>query len=128
VGRWRAAEIPVLQIRFETESVAISPVLTGKHGCLNCELQRFQDIDSDYTAIATQLLESQLRFDDAAGRLMAAGFAVQNILEYLDGRSLEQVGYQISRTGRHEVESILWSEHPACSCQISEPARFAEAV
>lgn len=127
VGRWRAAEVPVLQIRYEAGSLSVSPVLAGDSGCLNCEVQYLQDQDSAHLAIATQLLESQLRFDDSAGRLLACGLAVHTILKFIDGVATDQIGYSLERWPSPVLSSKTWTAHPGCSCAVRNLLQLDEA-
>ena len=127
VGRWRAAEVPTIQIRYEADSLSVSPVLAGADGCLNCEVQFQQDGDPAYLAIATQLLESQLRFDDSAGRLMACGLAVHSILKFIDGAPKEAISYQVDRWPNPALRAKVWESHPACSCTVRSQLELDEA-
>lgn len=118
VGRWRAAELPVLEIRYESDALQVSPVLDGSFGCLLCQAHRSLDLDPDYAAIATQLLESPLRFDDSPSRLIACGIAVDAVLDHLDGRVGDKRAWRVQRMNQTQFESSDWEPHAACSCQL----------
>lgn len=127
-GRWLAAEVPMLEIRYEVEAVQISPILDGTDGCLNCQTHWLQESDPTHTAVAAQLLESGMRFDDSATRLIGCGFALRSILQYIDGLPRGDQALRISASSRQEQHSFKWVAHPACACQLRKQLHLDVAV
>lgn len=128
---WRTMDVPVIEIRYQPDGAEVSPVLTGANGCLVCRDHRQQDEDPHHLAVASQLIDSKLRFDDGGSRLVATGLATSQILNYLDGRGLGleaaevtsvRVGYRYWRGNPDRVEETPWSAHPLCGCAVTAAA------
>jgi len=128
VGRWLAAETPVLAIRYEAESCSVSPVLDGTEGCLNCEFHWKNHEDPHFAAVAAQLLGSQLRFDDSVSRQLCSGIALQKILRRLDGQVADHSHVTLTNGLDLKIEIAQWQQHPECSCGIRNQLQLAEAV
>lgn len=124
VGRWRTLRTPVLQIRYHSIGVEVSPVLTSAGPCLLCREHFANDLDPAHLAMATQLAGGQLRFDDSATRLVGTGLALQQILRFLDTRARDRstsgdpYGLAFTRVPEPRVEPIVWPAHPDCGCQV----------
>jgi len=136
VAIWRTMSVPVLEIRYQPDGVEITPVLTENAGCLICRDHYRQDIDDGHLTLSAQLLGSDLRFDDGSSRLVAAGIASQQILDFLDraeGPAVELAAFRYwrqdsaGRIGGTRLEATEWLPHPQCGCQITAAAVLSEA-
>lgn len=128
VSAWRTMSVPVIEIRYQPDGFEVSPVLTEFSGCLVCRDHFKQDLDDCHLVLCAQLLSSDLRFDDAASRLLACGLATQQILDFLDRgthSAAEQVEFRYYREdgrglgGGTRLEAKAWKAHPRCGCQIT---------
>jgi len=120
-ARWLNRQIPHVAIIFDVDGVWVSPLIVpGQNACLFCLEQNRTESDAAWPAIASQLMTSELRFDDSASQLFAAGVVLKQILRHLDQSSLDATdpasfGYRFdSKSG--EVTEVTWSAHPSCSC------------
>lgn len=119
---WMNKDIPHIAVTFDADAVRVSPmIIPGQNACLFClEKMRTQD-DSNWPVIATQLISSNKRFDDASSQLFAAGLVVQKILaradkvagfelaeENLSGFSLELKSGQVTQ--------FNWPQQTGCEC------------
>lgn len=118
---WRTSDTPILEIRYQPFGAEVSPVLDGSDGCLVCRDHRAQDSDPSHIAVASQMHETQLRFDDGGTRLVACGLAVGSILDFIDTGSA-RTSHTYSRESDRVESRIGWGSHPACGCQISANA------
>ena len=121
---WMNRDIPHIAVTFDSERVWVSPmIIPGQSACLFClEKMRTQQ-DENWPVLATQLLASNKRFDDAASQLFAAGIVIQKILARMDkiaGFELAQenlIGFSLElKTGL--VIEHTWPRHEACACQL----------
>lgn len=123
---WTNRDIPHIAVTFDSESVWVSPMIVpGQSACLFCLEQMRTDNDPAWPVIATQLLTSEKRFDDAASQLFAAGIVIQKILTRVDKiAGFEQAeenlcGFSLDlKTGA--VSEIRWPKHKACECKASD--------
>lgn len=119
---WINRDIPHIAVTFDADQVWVSPMIVpGLSACLFCLEKMRADENPSWPVIATQLLSSQKRFDDAASQLFAAGIVIQKILAQVDRVSgfllAEQnlSGYCLDlKTGL--VSEFIWPKHPACQC------------
>lgn len=121
VGRWRTLGVPILEIRYHSIGVEISPVLTAESPCLLCREQHNQDLEPTHLSTAAQLCNSQLTFDDSATRLVGIGLALHQILRFLDGTAAsvnDPIGLSYNRLPEIKLEARPWLAHPKCGCQI----------
>ena len=95
-------------------------ILPGLTACLFCLENLRTDHDSNWPVLASQLVSSQKRFDDAASQLFTAGVVIQKILARLDkvsGFKLHEenlTGYQLNlKSGA--ITEFVWAQHPACN-------------
>lgn len=146
---WARKQIPHLNITFSEQFIDVSPViLAGKNPCLKCLDLNRMSIDSAWPALASQILASNLRFDDSSSRAFAVGLAAKSILLQLDSslfaeRHLGQPGEVQSgepgeqRSGNnevslattqgfrldlaaHRVHEFSWPTSINCGCRQSE--------
>ena len=123
---WQQKHIPYLAITFGQNSIDVSPIIVpGISPCLNCLAYQRIDEDSSWTALATQLIRSPLRFDDASSRLFATGLALRSILQQLDrgagSMSLlrQSRGFSLDLQQQRVVE-LDWNATQRCDCQSAE--------
>jgi hypothetical protein len=122
-ARWLNRDVAHLAIGFDNDGTSISPlVIPGLSACLMCLEQLRTQQDSSWPVIASQLVHTTRRTDDAASTMFAAGLVIQKILSRLDGFG----GFELShdeRSGYHlETKSGLvteftWPVWPECGCQ-----------
>lgn len=119
---WINRDIPHIAVTFDAEKVWVSPVIVpGLSACLFCLEKMRTDENPNWPVIATQLLTSKKRFDDAASQLFAAGIVIQKILAQVDriaGFLLAEEnlsGYSLDlKSGL--VNEFTWPKHSACEC------------
>lgn len=119
---WLTNDVPHISVTFDAERVWVSPmIIPGQSACLFCLEKMRTEQDSNWPVIATQLISSNKRFDDAASQLFAAGIVVQKILARVDrvaGFDLAEenlVGFSLElKTGK--VIEYSWPQHPSCTC------------
>lgn len=120
---WLSRDVPHIAVTFDAEFATVSPmILPGLTACLFCLENLRTDHDSNWPVLASQLVSSQKRFDDAASQLFTAGVVIQKILARLDkvsGFKLHEenlTGYQLNlKSGA--VTEFVWAQHPACNCK-----------
>jgi len=119
---WNNRDIPHIAVTFDSERVWVSPMIVpGQTACLFCLEQMRSDKDASWPVIATQLLTSQKRFDDAASQLFSAGIVIQKILSRLDKvAGFEQSAENLSgfslELSTGTVSEFTWPKHQACEC------------
>jgi len=121
-SHWANRDVPHIAVSFDTEFASVSPmIIPGQTACLFCLENMRTDQDSNWPVLASQLIGSQKKFDDAASQLFAAGVVIQKILARIDKvagfeQSEENLsGYRMnSKTG--EITEFVWPKHKACSC------------
>jgi hypothetical protein len=120
---WQQKHIPYLAITFSERAIEVSPVIIpGISACLNCLAYERINSDSAWTALATQLIRSPLRFDDSASRLFASGLALRSILQHLDhavgshGNLKQSRGFRLDLT-QQLVSELAWNANERCDCQ-----------
>lgn len=125
---WMNRDVPHLVVSFDSECVSVSPMIVpGQTACLFCFENMRTDQNPKWPVLASQLVTSQKRFDDAASQLFAAGLAVQKILSRMDqvaGFKLAPenlIGYRLELASG-EVTEYTWSQHPACGCKYDAQA------
>jgi len=130
---WLSRGVSHLAIRFEATAVEVSPlILVGKTACLHCQQLWFQERDSNWAVMSSQLQTSPVRFDSGANRLIACGLAAQTILAALDAEAgfdlepQELGGFRFVHQSRL-IEQIAWSNHPQCSCGLVSLQQIQEA-
>jgi hypothetical protein len=123
-ARWLNRQIPHIAIIFDVDGALVSPlIIPGQTACLFCLEQNRAESDEGWPVIASQLVTSELRFDDASSQLFAAGVVLKQLLLHLDDSSLvsaKQVGLGFrfdSSSG--EVSEFSWPTHQSCSCRGS---------
>ncbi|MEN9714553.1 MAG: hypothetical protein RJA35_20 [Actinomycetota bacterium] len=129
-GLWRTMEVPVLEIRYQPDGAEVTPVLDGRHGCLVCRDHFKQDADDAHIAMSSQLVTSDLKFDDGGTRLVATGLAVHQALDYFDNPdgAERNLGFRYWREGSGRVEGTVWQAHPSCGCRVDPMQILNEAV
>lgn len=119
---WNNRDVPHIAVTFDAERVWVSPMIVpGQTACLFCLEQMRTDADSSWPVIATQLLTSHKRFDDAASQLFAAGIVIQKILARVDKvAGFEQAAENLSgfslELATGAVSEFTWPKHEACEC------------
>jgi molybdopterin/thiamine biosynthesis adenylyltransferase len=121
-SHWANRDVPHIAVSFDTEFSSISPmIIPGQTACLFCLENMRTDQDSNWPVLASQLIGSQKKFDDAASQLFAAGVVIQKILARIDkvaGFELSEEnlsGYRMNlKTG--EITEFVWPKHKACGC------------
>ena len=121
-SHWSNRDVPHIAVSFDTEFASVSPmIIPGQTACLFCLENMRTDQDSNWPVLASQLIGSQKKFDDAASQLFAAGVVIQKILARIDKvagfeQSEENLsGYRMNlKTG--EINEFVWPKHKACSC------------
>jgi molybdopterin/thiamine biosynthesis adenylyltransferase len=121
-SHWANRDVPHIAVSFDTEFASVSPmIIPGQTACLFCLENMRTDQDSNWPVLASQLIGSQKKFDDAASQLFAAGVVIQKILARIDKvagfeQSEENLsGYRMNlKTG--EITEFVWPKHKACSC------------
>ena len=123
-ARWLNRQVPHIAIIFDVDGVWVSQlIIPGRTACLFCLEQNRTDKDLAWPVIASQLVTSELRFDDSASQLFSAGVALKSILMQLDnyaGRldTLVSRGYRFdAKSG--EISEMTWPRHEGCSCNAS---------
>lgn len=119
---WLARDVPHIAVTFDAEFASVSPmILPGQTACLFCLENMRADQNSNWPVLASQLIASQKKFDDAASQIFTAGVVIQKILTRLDKVAgfevLEEnlTGFQLNlKTGA--ITQLLWPKHPACNC------------
>ena len=121
-AHWVNRDVPHIAVSFDTQFASISPmIIPGQTACLFClDAMRTKE-DSNWPVLASQLIASQKKFDDAASQLFTAGVVIQKILARIDkvaGFELNEEnlsGYRMNlNTG--EVTEYIWPKHEACGC------------
>jgi molybdopterin/thiamine biosynthesis adenylyltransferase len=121
-SHWANRDVPHIAVNFDTEFASVSPmIIPGQTACLFCLENMRTDQDRNWPVLASQLIGSQKKFDDAASQLFAAGVVIQKILARIDKvagfeQSEENLsGYRMTlKTG--EITEFVWPKHKACSC------------
>lgn len=130
---WARKRIPHLNITFGERYIDVSPVIfAGRNPCLGCLDLHRQSLDSAWPAIASQVMATNLRFDDTSSRSFAAGLAAKAVLIQLDSNALqgpdpgepETLTPAASRGFRldlieHRVYEFTWPASAQCSCSCS---------
>ncbi|WP_213452587.1 hypothetical protein [Rhizomonospora bruguierae] len=124
-----------LAVTVQEGRAMIGPLVPGTRAeaaCLNClELHR-RDHDPAWPALAAQLAAADPGTDPCAVPTLfaAAGLAVAETLNHLDGRPPVTLGaaVEIDHTGRQRRRS--WPPHPRCDCRnpVREPAGRRSSV
>lgn len=119
---WINRDIPHVSVVFDSEQVSISPViLPGQSACLFCLEKMRTETNPEWPVIATQLLNSEKRFDDSASQLFAAGIVIQKILARLDKvsgfdlASENLIGYSLELASGNVTE-FTWPRQQGCEC------------
>ena len=121
-SHWVNRDVPHIAVSFDTQFTSVSPmIIPGQTACLFCLDTMRTSKDSNWPVIASQLVASQKKFDDAASQLFTAGVVIQKILARIDkvaGFELSEEnlsGYRMNlRTG--EITEFVWPKHKACGC------------
>ena len=123
---WMNNDIPHIAVTFDADGVSVSPmIIPGQSACLFC-LEKMRTVkDENWPVIATQLIASNKRFDDAASQLFAAGIVVQKILARADrvaGFELTEEnlsGFNLElKTGK--VTEYNWPQQSQCECVANQ--------
>ncbi len=123
--QWLNRDVPHLAVSFEGDKAAVSPLIVpGRGPCLFCLEQARVDQDPSWPVVASQLVTSKNRLDDAASRLFCGGLAIQKMLAHLDDvggfeqTSRELTGYELdSKSG--QITEFTWQKHESCSCHLT---------
>ncbi len=123
-AKWMVDGVPHISAVFDSEGVTISPVIeVSKSPCLSCFHENQTAADSAWPAIASQLLFSKQKFDDAVASHFAAAIVCQRVLQFVDQAAgfepapTEHVGYRLS-VGSGQISEIRWQSNAACACRI----------
>jgi len=122
---WVSRDVPHISVSFDADFATVSPmIIPGQTACLFCLENMRADQNSNWPVLASQLIASQKKFDDAASQLFAAGIVIQKILTRIDkvaGFDLATenlTGYSLNlKSG--EITEFIWPLHPACTCATS---------
>lgn len=122
-SHWLNSMIPHIAVVFDHDGVTVSPVIeTGKTPCLTCFHEQQIKHDESWPEIASQLLFSEQKFDDATSRLFGAAIASQRALDSIDElgsfviHERNRVGYRLSiRSG--SVSEFRWEFSGRCLCK-----------
>jgi hypothetical protein len=124
-AKWMLAGVTHVSAVFDSEGVAISPVIeVAKSPCLSCFHENQTAADLAWPAIASQLLFSKQDFDDSVAVLFAAAIVCQRVLQFVDRAagfdsvSPDHTGYRLS-IGSGQISEIQWQFSTACACLIS---------
>jgi hypothetical protein len=122
-SHWLNSMIPHIAVIFDLDGVTISPVIqTGKTPCLTCFHEQQIAKDSAWPEIASQLLFTEQKFDDATSRLFGAAIASQRTLDCIDElgsfkiAERNRVGYRLSISSG-TVSEFRWEFSANCLCQ-----------
>ncbi|MFM6971300.1 MAG: hypothetical protein ACKOWH_01770 [Rhodoluna sp.] len=119
---WLRRGTPHLAITFDAESVSVSPLIVpGATACLMCLEKMRTETDPQWPVLASQMITSNKKFDDAAGKLFAAGLAVQKILAHADRIAgftphEQAVGYRLE-LANGKVSELAWPKNSTCDCR-----------
>ncbi|MDW5330391.1 hypothetical protein [Plantactinospora sp. KLBMP9567] len=87
--------------------------------CLNCVDLHRQDRDPGWPGLAAQLAGGDGQEPCLTATLVtAAGYAVGEVLTFLDGGTPETVGGAVEVTGAGRLRRRTWPPHPACGCTV----------
>ena len=121
---WLGRSIAHISLVFDSDGVSVSPVIeASKTPCLSCFHEAETKRDSQWPALASQLLFSEQRFDDSSSRLFAAALACQRALQFVDSLSsfeateIHKTGYRLS-TATSKITEFSWGFDESCSCAI----------
>ncbi len=122
-ARWMNRQVPHIAVVFDSTGVSVSPMITpGLTPCLYCLEQQRSDRDTGWPVLASQLLTSELRFDDSASQLFAAGIVLKKILQSIDSGpgcgEPDETGYRFQASDG-SVTALQWPRHDSCSCAQS---------
>lgn len=112
---WMRRGVAHIAVVFDSQGVWVSPIIRpGIAGCLLCFDMSRRSADRSWPTVATQLFESQLRFDDSASQLFAAAVVVKSLVAHFDGRA-EMTGFRFdSASGR--ISALEIEPHADCEC------------
>ena len=108
-----------LTIEFAIEETRVSPLVRpGITPCLLCRHAEELKLDPEWAAVATQLQFRHERLDDSQSTLLAAGVALESLLNFLDDpRKLHFEGRTIDhRTGL--IAPLTWPQDENCECRL----------
>ena len=121
IDRWVKRGTPLLGITFESEGATVSAVLRNNfNGCFRCEHLNRSTLDAHWPEISSQLLASELRFDDAVTRSVAVGLAAQNALAFLDtqnGFGETDSNGMVYRTETKSLVAKPYQWNSTCDCR-----------
>ena len=122
-SHWLNECVPHIAILFDEKGVTVSPVIeTGKTPCLTCFHEQQKDRDSSWPELASQLLFSEQRFDDATSSLFGSAIACQRALESIDLlgnfaiQSRNRIGYRLD-IASGSVSEYRWDFSERCLCK-----------
>ncbi|GIG85873.1 hypothetical protein [Plantactinospora endophytica] len=85
--------------------------------CLNCLDLHRRDRDPGWPGLAAQLAAGGGQEPCLTSTLVAAvGYAVSEVLAFLDGGTPDTVGGAVEVTGAGRLRRRTWPPHPACDC------------
>ncbi|GAB3969751.1 hypothetical protein V1634_21570 [Plantactinospora veratri] len=85
--------------------------------CLNCVDLHRRDRDPGWPGLAAQLAAGDGQEPCLTSTLVTAvGYAVGEVLTFLDGGTPETVGGAVEVTGAGRLRRRTWPPHPACGC------------
>lgn len=122
-AHWVSRDVPHIAVSFDTDFASVSPmIIPGQTACLFCLENMRADQDANWPVLASQLVASKKKFDDAASVLFTAGVVIQKILARVDrvsGFELAEenlTGYRLNlKSG--EITEFIWPNHSACNCK-----------
>ncbi|MGI5214620.1 TOMM precursor leader peptide-binding protein [Plantactinospora sp. CA-290183] len=103
----------------------IGPLVRATAGpCLNCLDLHRRDRDPGWPQVAAQLAVGDPAEPCTTPTLLAAvGYAVHEVLAFLDGAQPETLGGTVEIDGPGRVRRRSWSPHPGCDCGRRQRAR-----
>jgi len=117
---------PHLLLELRDGTPVIGPLVPA-HGspCLHCVDLHRQDRDPGWPGLAAQLAAGTAPEPCLVTTLITAvGYAVSEVLAFLEGGTAETVGGAVEVCGPGRVRRRTWPPHPACGC-ARRPGRRA---
>jgi hypothetical protein len=115
-----ARGLPHLAVGVRDGVAIVGPLVPTEGGpCLRCLDLHRTDRDPAWPRLAAQLIRSPAPCAAATLRT-AAGFAVAEVLAFLDGGSPTTVGTTVEINGVAPWRRREWTNHPSCGCAKRE--------
>ncbi len=112
-------KVPHLAVDVRDGIAVVGPLVPPAGSpCLNCLDLHRRDRDPVWPALAAQLSTGPETVAPCAVTtlLAATGYAADEVLSYLDGRTPQTLGTTIEISGPGRERRRTWSAHPGCEC------------